>query len=33
MTWKLIAQIIILLFVVRIFFPITSIDKITWRKS
>lgn len=33
MSWELVAQIIVLLFAVRIFFPITGISKVTWRKS
>lgn len=33
MSWELVAQITVLLFVVRIVFPITGINKFTWRKS
>jgi len=33
MSWELVAQIVVLLIAIRVFFPITGLNKITWRKS
>lgn len=32
MSWELVAQIVVLMFAARMFFPITGLAKITWRK-